>query len=133
MPPMAGQLKWAQGLKDKMTHSVKGFKELNHPICFKDGAKNVFIKYKDLMSLLTTFEDDVFMKWNQSITKKINLSLSKSLLYRDIKKGVLRVNFGKDLGAMLREVCMYHDFIIYIYIHSNLDIMNFDIVNFVIQ
>ena len=99
-----------------MTHSVKGFKELNHPICFKDGAKNVFIKYKDLMSLLTTFEDDVFMKWNQSITKKINLSLSKSLLYRDIKKGVLRVNFGKDLGAMLREVCMYHDFIINIYI-----------------
>ena len=105
MPPMAGQLKWAQGLKDKMTHSVKGFKELNHPICFKDGAKNVFIKYKDLMSLLTTFEDDVFLKWNQSITKKINLSLSKSLLYRDTKKGVLRVNFGKDLGAMLREVC----------------------------
>ena len=101
---MSGQLKWAHGLRKKMTHSIKGFKELNHPICYKEGAKNVFLKYKDMMNILTAFEDDVFMKWNQCITKKINQSLSRSLLVRDENKDILRVNFGKDLGAMLREV-----------------------------
>ena len=43
-----------------MSFSVKSFKELNHPVCFKEDAKLVFIKYKEMMALLSTFEDDVF-------------------------------------------------------------------------
>ena len=42
MPCMAGQLKWSQELKAKMSFSVKKFKELNHPICYREGAKVVF-------------------------------------------------------------------------------------------
>ena len=47
-------------LKAKMSFSVKSFKELNHPVCYKEDAKLVFIKYKEMMALLSTFEDDVF-------------------------------------------------------------------------
>ena len=43
-----------------MSFSVKSFKELNHPVCYKEDAKLVFIKYKEMMALLSTFEDDVF-------------------------------------------------------------------------
>ena len=105
MPPMCGQLKWANELKAKMSFSVKSFKDLNHPICYKDEAKMVFIKYKEMMNLLTKYEDDVFNKWNESITKKITQSLNRSLIYRDDNRGgILRVNFGRDLGSILREV-----------------------------
>ncbi len=62
MPSMAGQLKWAQELKTKMSRSVKAFKDLNHPICYRDGAKLVFKKYKEMMTLLASFEDDVFQR-----------------------------------------------------------------------
>ena len=57
---MSGQLKWARELKTRMSYSVKSFKDLNHPICYREGAKVVFIKYKEMMQLLQTFEDDVF-------------------------------------------------------------------------
>ena len=104
MPAMTGQLKWATELKAKMSFSVKSFKDLNHPICYKEGAKAVFRKYKEMMGLLSTFEDKVFEDWNQSITKKISQSLSRSLILRDENRGILRVNFGRDLGSILREV-----------------------------
>ena len=107
MPPMCGQLKWACELKAKMSFSVKSFKDLNHPICYKENAKLVFIKYKDMMALLNKYEDDVFQKWNESITKKITQSLNRSLIYRDENRGILRVNFGRDLGSILREVLNY--------------------------
>ena len=107
MPPMCGQLKWANELKSKMSFSVKSFRELNHPICYKEGAKSVFRKYKDMMNLLSTYEDDTFKKWNESINKKIANSLNRSLILRDDRTGVLRVNFGRDLGSILREVCYY--------------------------
>lgn len=59
-----------------------------------------------MMQLLTTFEDDVFQMWNLSITKKMTQSLSKPLLCRDSDNDTLRVNFGKDLMAVLREVIL---------------------------
>lgn len=60
-----------------MSFSVKRFKELNHPICYKDGAKHVFRKYKDMMAQLTNYEDEVFNAWNTSISKKIAQSLNR--------------------------------------------------------
>ena len=71
MPPVSGQLKWAQELKAKMSFSVKSFKDLNHPICYREGAKLVFKKYKEMMHLLNAYEEEIFQKWNVSISKKI--------------------------------------------------------------
>jgi dynein heavy chain len=104
MPPMSGQLKWAQELKAKMSFSVKSFKELNHPICYREGAKMVFRKYKEMMQLLTAYEDEVFQMWNLSISKKMSQSLTKSLIIRDEERNTLRVNFSRDLMSVLREV-----------------------------
>ena len=119
MPAMTGQLKWATELKAKMSFSVKSFKDLNHPICYKEGAKAVFRKYKEMMGLLGTFEDKVFEDWNQSITKKISQSLSRSLILRDENRGILRVNFGRDLGSILREVSQ-----LFVYISAELIVYN---------
>ena len=59
-----------------MSFSVKSFKELNHPVCFKEDAKLVFIKYKEMMALLSTFEDDVF-----KVSKKIGTVPKKKCSY----------------------------------------------------
>ena len=84
MPPVSGQLKWAQELKAKMSFSVKSFKDLNHPICYREGAKLVFKKYKEMMLLLNAYEEEIFQKWNASISKKMSQSLSRSLITRDV-------------------------------------------------
>ena len=109
MPPVSGQLKWAQELKAKMSFSVKSFKDLNHPICYREGAKLVFKKYKEMMHLLAAYEEEIFQKWNVSISKKMTQSLSRSLVVRDSgngggEKGTLRVNFSRDLMSVLKEV-----------------------------
>lgn len=104
MPSVSGQLKWTQELKAKMSFSVKSFKDLNHPVCYRDGARLVFKKYKEMMQLLNAFEDDVFQMWNLSISKKMTQSLNRSLITRDPEKGTLRVNFSRDLMSVLREV-----------------------------
>lgn len=101
---MAGQLKWTRELKTKMSFSVKSFKDLNHPICYREGAKVVFRKYKEMMATLSAHEDDIFQKWNQSITKKMEQSLGKPLIVREEDGELLRVNFSKDLMSVLREV-----------------------------
>ena len=104
MPAMSGQLRWSSELKGKMSYSVKSFKELNHPICYREGAKMVFRKYKETMGLLTAYEDEVFQMWNLGISKKVTQSLKKSLIIRDTEKGTLRVNFASELNSLLREV-----------------------------
>ena len=104
MPAMSGQLRWASELKGKMSFSVKSFKELNHPICYREGAKLVFKKYKETMGQLTTYEDDVFQMWNLGISKKMMQSLNRSLIVRNDDKGTLKVNFARELTSLLREV-----------------------------
>ena len=109
MPVMSGQLRWATELKGKMSFSVKSFKELNHPICYREGAKLVFKKYKETMGQLTTYEDDVFQMWNLGISKKMMQSLNRSLIIRNDDKGTLKVNFARELSSLLREVSLKHN------------------------
>jgi hypothetical protein len=49
-------------------------------ICYKEGAKNVFRKYKDMMAQLTTFEDDVTMLINFSASS-LSLQLNKLVCF----------------------------------------------------
>jgi len=57
-----------------------------------------------MTTLLSTFENDVFQKWNTGISRKMTQSLNRSLILRDEKERTLRVNIGKELMSVLREV-----------------------------
>jgi hypothetical protein len=35
-----------------MSFSIKNFKQLNHPVCYQENARNVVRKYKDTMALV---------------------------------------------------------------------------------
>ena len=104
MPAMTGQLKWSTELKGKMTHSVKGFTDLNHPICYKESSKIVLKKYKDIMEKLYVYEEEIFELWNRSISSRISQNLNRPLVLRDTSRGTIKVNLSREIVSLLRDV-----------------------------
>ena len=104
MPPVSGQLRFARELRDKISVGVKDFKSLSHPVCYSDAAKEVIEKYKELVCLITSYEEKVFENWAKSVENLTTGNLERPLLVRDETKGTLRVNFGSDLMSTLVEV-----------------------------
>ena len=108
MPVMTGQLKWSSELKCKMTHSVKGFTDLNHPICYKESARIVLKKYKDLMDKLKQYEEELFELWSRSISTRISQSLNRPLVLRDSVKGTIKINLSREIVSLLRDVSCFN-------------------------
>ena len=104
MAAMTGQLKWSAELKGKMTHSVKGFTDLNHPICYKPSSKVVLLKYKDMMDKLLVYEEEIFELWNKGISTRISQNLNRPLVLRDSAKGTIKVNLSREIVSLLRDV-----------------------------
>ena len=82
MPPVSGQLKFSQELRDKIAKSVKNFKELQHPICGGPGGEMVIEKYKEMVCLLTSYEEAIYKTWSETADKKTLQGLSRPLLVR---------------------------------------------------
>ena len=101
---MTGQLKWSTELKGKMTHSVKGFTDLNHPICYKESSKVVLRKYGDIMDKLHVYEEEIFELWSRSISTRISQNLNRPLVLRDSAKGTIKVNLSREIVSLLRDV-----------------------------
>ena len=104
MPPVSGQLKFAQELRDKISASIRNFKELSHPICYSEGANLVFRKFKEMIAVLSTYEEEAFKGWALCAEKKTAEGLNRPLIIRDENNGTLKVNFGRDTLSILMEV-----------------------------
>ena len=113
MPVMTGQLKWSSELRSKMTHSVKGFTDLNHPICYKESSRVVLKKYKNMMNLLNTYEEELFELWNRSISTRISQSLNRPLVLRDSAKGTIKINLSREIVSLLRDVSCFNSTSLY--------------------
>ena len=61
-------------------------------------------KYKEMVCLLTSYEEALFKTWAQAADKKTLEGLSRPLLIRDPDTQTLTVNFGRDTLAILNEV-----------------------------
>lgn len=111
MPPVSGQLRFSREIKDRISSNVKNFKELNHPICASSEGEIIIEKYKEMVCLLYSNEEDVFKNWAASADAKTGEGLNRPLLVREGIKATLKVNFGKDLLSILHEVkCLKKDF-----------------------
>ena len=91
-------------LREKMLYSIKGFTDLNHPICYKPSSKIVMNKSKDLNILLNAYEEELFELWNRSISSRISQSLNRPLVLRDAARGTIKVNLSREIVSMLRDV-----------------------------
>ena len=103
MPPVSGQLRFTQEIRDKIRSGMTNFKALNHPICASKGGELIVEKYKEMIGLLMKYEEDTYNHWTCSAEKKTLEGLNRPLLVRD-EMGKLKVNFGKETLAILNEV-----------------------------
>ena len=104
MPQVSGQLRFSKEVKDKIGCSIKNFRDLNHPICAGVGGELIIRKYKEMICLLISYEEEVFKNWALSADKKTAEGLNRPLLVREGPRGTLKVNFGRDTLAILNEV-----------------------------
>ncbi|GFG28503.1 hypothetical protein Cfor_03628 [Coptotermes formosanus] len=104
MPPVAGALRWAYQLRQRVAIPVRSFKTLQHPIVNSPEASVVLAKYDHLMDLLKTFEHKMFASWAASVPEQCERNLKLSLLTRKATNNELALNFHPELGAILREV-----------------------------
>ena len=104
MPPISGQLRFAKELRDKIAAGIKDFKGLNHPICYSDGANLVISKYKEMVCLITSYEEMAFSNWTKTVENLTTEDLDSPLLVREDKDGTLKVNLGKHMMSTLVEV-----------------------------
>ena len=103
MPPISGQLKFAKELRDKISRGMKNFLDLEHEIKTTEGGELVVEKYKEMVGLLTHYEERVFTTWTNAVERKTTEGLNRPLLVRNQDK-TLNVNFGQDTLATLNEV-----------------------------
>ncbi|XP_066237508.1 dynein axonemal heavy chain 17 isoform X2 [Saccopteryx leptura] len=104
MPPVAGQLKWSLELQERLEVPMKDLKHIEHPIMSSVEAKLVYQKYDEMMELLRSYRERIYLQWVSGVDEDCRFNLGQPLIQRDRTTGLLRVNFNRALVAVLREV-----------------------------
>ncbi|XP_048221904.1 LOW QUALITY PROTEIN: dynein axonemal heavy chain 9 [Perognathus longimembris pacificus] len=104
MPPMAGGLRWAQELKQRIQGPFGNFKGLIHPCMESAEGKRMIQKYEDMLSLLEKYETRLYEDWCQTVSEKSQYNLSQPLLQRDPETKQITVNFNPQLISVLKEM-----------------------------
>ncbi|NXL03800.1 DYH17 protein, partial [Mesembrinibis cayennensis] len=104
MPPVAGQLKWALELQQRLEGPHRDLFAISHPVMFSAEARRVSRKYGEMMGLLQGYRKKVYEEWVHGAGQDCRFSLEQPLVLRDPDSSLLSVNFSKELVAILREV-----------------------------
>uniref|UniRef100_A0A8C9NDF6 Dynein axonemal heavy chain 17 n=1 Tax=Serinus canaria TaxID=9135 RepID=A0A8C9NDF6_SERCA len=108
MPPVAGQLKWALELQQRLEGPRKDLLAMKHPAMMGAEAELVSGKYEEMIGLLQRYSKRIYEEWASGPGEDCHFSLEQPLLQRDPESGFLSVNFSKELSAVLREVKYLH-------------------------
>ncbi|NXE69982.1 DYH17 protein, partial [Calcarius ornatus] len=108
MPPVAGQLKWALELQQRLEGPRQDLLAMKHPAMLGAEAEVVSGKYEEMMGLLQSYSKRIYEQWASGPGEDCHFSLEQPLLQRDPESGFLSVNFSKELAAVLREVKYLH-------------------------
>ncbi|XP_057895061.1 dynein axonemal heavy chain 17 [Melospiza georgiana] len=108
MPPVAGKLKWALELQQRLEGPRQDLLAMRHPAMVGAEAELVSGKYEEMMGLLQSYSQRIYEEWARGPGKDCHFSLEQPLLQREPESGFLGVNFSKELSAVLREVKYLH-------------------------
>ncbi|NXH39972.1 DYH17 protein, partial [Dicaeum eximium] len=108
LPPVAGQLKWALELQQRLEGPHKDLLAIDHPAMVGAEAELVSGKYEEMMGMLQSYSKRIYEEWASGPGQDCHFSLEQPLLQRDPESGFLSVNFSKKLAAVLREVKYLH-------------------------
>ncbi|NXX48555.1 DYH17 protein, partial [Tricholaema leucomelas] len=104
MPLVAGQLKWALELQQRLEGLHKDLFAIDHPVMGTAEAKLVSGKYEEMIGLLQGYREKVYEEWMHGAGQNCHFNLEQPLILRDPNSSLLSVNFSKELVAVLREV-----------------------------
>ncbi|XP_043570859.1 dynein axonemal heavy chain 17-like [Chiloscyllium plagiosum] len=104
MPYVAGELKWAQEVNERMEVSMKCFNSIDYSYTSNDEAKHILNKYTEMKSLLEKFSEQVYTDWIRKVDEDCQFNLKQPLITRNPTTNLISVSFSKKLVAVLREV-----------------------------
>ncbi|XP_038180482.1 dynein heavy chain 9, axonemal [Arvicola amphibius] len=104
MPTMAGGIRWARELRQRIQGPFSNFTHTTHPCLQSAEGKRMIQKYEDLLSLLEKYERRLYEDWCQTVSEKSQYNLSLPLLHRDPNTKQLSVNFSPQLISVLKEM-----------------------------
>ncbi|XP_062976517.1 dynein axonemal heavy chain 9 [Elgaria multicarinata webbii] len=104
MPLVAGGVRWARELKDRIQIPFSNFRHLTQLCLDSAEGKRMVQKYEDLMQLLEKYQEKLYKEWIQTVSEKSQYNLTRSLIQRDLESKLIAVNFDPQLVSVLREV-----------------------------
>ncbi|XP_037134453.1 dynein heavy chain 9, axonemal [Syngnathus acus] len=104
MPAVAGGLRWAQELQQRMQTPFSKFKFCSYP-CL-ESAQGVWVigKYEELMQEVDRYRISLYETWTRTVDSSCHHNLSLPLICRDVSSRLISVNFNTQLASVLREV-----------------------------
>uniref|UniRef100_A0A8C9J5L0 Dynein axonemal heavy chain 9 n=1 Tax=Piliocolobus tephrosceles TaxID=591936 RepID=A0A8C9J5L0_9PRIM len=104
MPTVAGSLRWAQELRQRIQGPFSNFGRITHPCMESAEGKRMKQKYEDMLSLLEKYETRLYEDWCRTVSEKSQYNLSQPLLKRDPETKEVTVNFNPQLLSVLKEM-----------------------------
>ncbi|XP_053544923.1 dynein axonemal heavy chain 9 [Bombina bombina] len=104
MPLVAGNLNWAQELKERLQVPYANFRHIKHPCMESAEGKRMKQKYQEMMDLLEKYSQHLYDEWCCTVSDKAQYNLTRPLLTRDSDSKLISVNFDPQLVSVLREV-----------------------------
>nr|XP_003818154.3 dynein axonemal heavy chain 9 isoform X2 [Pan paniscus] len=104
MPTVAGGLRWAQELRQRIQGPFSKFGCITHPCMESAEGKRMKQKYEDMLSLLEKYETRLYEDWCRTVSEKSQYNLSQPLLKRDPETKEITINFNPQLISVLKEM-----------------------------
>nr|XP_006635186.1 PREDICTED: dynein heavy chain 9, axonemal isoform X1 [Lepisosteus oculatus] len=104
MPVVAGGLRWAQELQERIHVPFGNFRHITHPCMESAEGKRMIQKYEEMMELLDNYCLKLYDIWTRTVGEKSQYNLTQPLLSRDPATKLIAVNFDPQLVSVLREV-----------------------------
>ncbi|XP_041830036.1 dynein heavy chain 9, axonemal-like isoform X1 [Melanotaenia boesemani] len=104
MPAVAGGLRWAQELQQRIQALFFKFRHLSYPCLESAEGVRVIQKYEEMMQLLDRYANSLYKRWTETVGESSQYNLSLPLISRDQDTHLISVNFNPQLASVLREV-----------------------------
>ncbi|XP_028422796.1 dynein axonemal heavy chain 9 isoform X2 [Perca flavescens] len=104
MPAVAGGLRWAQELQQRIQTPFSKFRHLSYPCLESAEGARVIHKYEEMMTLLDRYSSSLYETWTESVGESSQYNLSLPIICRDPATQLISVNFNPQLASVLREV-----------------------------
>uniref|UniRef100_A0A8C9XQ20 Dynein axonemal heavy chain 17 n=1 Tax=Sander lucioperca TaxID=283035 RepID=A0A8C9XQ20_SANLU len=123
MPAVAGGLRWAQELQQRIQIPFSKFRHLSYPCLESAEGARVIHKYEEMMTLLdrlsrrtpiipcallllidAKYSSSLYETWTESVGESSQYNLNLPIICRDPATQLISVNFNPQLASVLREV-----------------------------